>query len=153
EEIVDAGLSRDRSSGHRVVARDHDGADAHAPQLRKALADAALDDVLEMNEAEQPAVLRHRKRRAAGLGDGIRYCIDLTDLLGTDRWLQHPHSTGRARRSHRGVQEIKDRFDRALAYPRIVGLDTAHPALGGERDKVGVNLREVAPADSVFLLG
>ena len=38
----------------------------------EALADAALDDVLQVDDAEQPAVLRHGQRRAAGLGDLVR---------------------------------------------------------------------------------
>ena len=71
EEIVDAGFRRDRRRGHRIVAGDHDGADAHAAQLGKALADAALDDVLEVDDAEQPAVLGDGERRAAGLGDRV----------------------------------------------------------------------------------
>ena len=72
EEIVDAGLRRDRGRGHGVVAGDHDGADAHAAQLGEALADAALDDVLEVDDAEQPAVLGDRERRAAGLSRSRR---------------------------------------------------------------------------------
>ena len=51
EEIVDAGFRGDCRSGHRVVAGDHDGADAHAAELGEALADAALDDVLELDDA------------------------------------------------------------------------------------------------------
>ena len=58
EEVVDAGLGGDGGGGHRVVAGDHHRADAHAAQLGEALADAALDDVLEVDDAEQPAVLR-----------------------------------------------------------------------------------------------
>ena len=34
-----------------VVARDHDGLDAHLPQLCKALADAVLDDVSQLDDA------------------------------------------------------------------------------------------------------
>src|ERR1700753_1229245 len=41
------------ASRHRVVAGDHHGADAHATQLGKALADAALDDILKLDDAEQ----------------------------------------------------------------------------------------------------
>jgi len=35
EEIVDAGLGRDRRGGDPVVAGDHDGLDAHAAQFAK----------------------------------------------------------------------------------------------------------------------
>ena len=71
EEIIDAGFRRNGRRGHRVVAGDHDGADAHAAELGKALADAALHDVLEMDDAEQFSVLGDGKRRAAGFGDGL----------------------------------------------------------------------------------
>src|SRR6478672_8768981 len=61
EEIVTACLGRNGGSGHRVVAGDHDGADAHAAELGNALADAALHDILEMNDAEQPAIPGNRE--------------------------------------------------------------------------------------------
>ncbi len=77
EEIVDAGFRRDCRRGHGVVAGDHDGADAHATQFGKPLTDAAFDDVLELDDAEQLAVLGHRKRRAAGLGDALGDGVDL----------------------------------------------------------------------------
>ena len=77
EEVVDAGLGGDGRRGHRVVAGDHDGADAHAAQLGEALADAALDDVLEVDDAEQPAVLGDGERRAARLGDRLGDLVDL----------------------------------------------------------------------------
>ena len=69
EEIVDARFGGDGGGGQRIVAGDHDGADAHLAQLGEALADAALDDVLQMHEAEQVAIARNRERRAAGFGD------------------------------------------------------------------------------------
>ena len=89
EEVVDTGLRRDGGSRHRVVAGDHDGADAHAPQLGEALADAALDDVLEMDDAEQLAVARHRQRRAAGLGDLVGDGLELACRIGAHGRLQH----------------------------------------------------------------
>ena len=49
---------RDRGRGQWIVAGDHDGADAHAAQFGEPLADAALDDILEVNDAGPPAVLR-----------------------------------------------------------------------------------------------
>ena len=81
EKIVDARFSGDCRRGHRVVAGDHDGADAHAAKLGKALANAALDDVLEVDDAEQPSVLGHGERRSARLGDGLGDGIDLARQL------------------------------------------------------------------------
>ena len=71
EKIVDAGFGGDGRGGQRIVAGDHHRADAHLAQRREALADAALDDVLQVDDAEQPAVLGDRERRAAGLGDAL----------------------------------------------------------------------------------
>jgi hypothetical protein len=65
EEVVDAGLGGDRGGGQRVVAGDHDGADAHRAQLGEALLDAALDDVLQEDDAEELAAVGDDERRAA----------------------------------------------------------------------------------------
>ena len=151
EEIIDAGFSRDCRSGHGVVAGDHDGADAHAAELGEALADAAFDDVLELDDAEQLAVLGHRKRRASGLGDPLGDGVDLPLELGADRGLAR--GGGAATDRLRRLEVIDHRVDRALADPRAVDLDTAHPALRGERDELGAELVNVAAADAVFLLG
>ena len=71
------GFRGDRRRGHGIVAGDHDGADAHAAKLGEALADAALDDVLEMDDAEQLSVLGDGERRAARFGDALGDGIDL----------------------------------------------------------------------------
>ena len=72
EEVVDAGLGGDRRGGERVVAGDHDGLDAHAAQLGEALLDAALDDVLELDDAEHARVVADDQRRAAAARDVLR---------------------------------------------------------------------------------
>ena len=64
KEIVDAGFGSDCRCGQRVVAGDHDGADAHAAQFGEALADAGLDDVLQVDDAEHAA---GRARPASGV--------------------------------------------------------------------------------------
>ncbi len=96
QEVVDAGLGGDGRGGHRVVAGDHHRADPHAAQFGEALADAAFDDVLEVDDAEQLAVARHGERRAAGLGDGIGDRADLARAvrLGLHR---RPERSPRAR--------------------------------------------------------
>ena len=48
DEIVHAGLGGDGGGGQRIVAGDHDRADAHLAELGEPLLDAALDDVLEV---------------------------------------------------------------------------------------------------------
>ena len=91
QEIVDAGFRGDCRRGHRIVAGDHDRADAHAAQLGEALADAALDDVLELDDAEEPTVLGDGERRAAGLRDGVGDRADFAHGLGADARPQHLH--------------------------------------------------------------
>ena len=71
EEVVDPGFRGDGGGGHRVVAGDHHGAHAHAAQVGEALLDAGLDHVLEVDDADQDAVLGHRQRRAARAGDAV----------------------------------------------------------------------------------
>ena len=46
DEVVHAGLGRDGGGRHGVVARDHDGLDAHGAQVGEVLLDALLHDVL-----------------------------------------------------------------------------------------------------------
>ena len=130
EEIVDSGFRRDRRGGHRIVAGDHDGADAHAAQLGKALADAALDDVLELNDAEEPAVLGDRQRRAARLGNRIGDRIDFAHRLGADARPQRLHGPPGSDRDRRRIEVVQDRVDRAFAHPGRADLDTAHARLG-----------------------
>src|SRR5437899_279382 len=71
-----------RRGGQRVVAGDHDGTDAGAAQLGEALANAALDDVLQVDDPEQAAIQRDGKRRAALLRDPVG---DLGQLAGRSR--------------------------------------------------------------------
>ncbi len=63
EEIVHARLRRDRRRRDRIVAGDHHRADAHAAQFGEALADAALDDVLQRDDGR--AAARRATRPAA----------------------------------------------------------------------------------------
>ena len=62
EEVVDARLGGDRRRGQPVVAGDHHRLDAHAAQLGEALLDAALDDVLQLDHAQNT---RRRRRPPA----------------------------------------------------------------------------------------
>ncbi len=72
EVIVDARLGGDGGGRQRVVAGDHHGLDAHATKLGEALLDAALDDVLELHDAEDARALGDDERRAALLRDRPR---------------------------------------------------------------------------------
>ena len=102
QEIVDTGFRRDSGCGHRIVAGDHDGADAHAAQFGEAFADAALDDVLEVNDAEHLAVLGDGERRAARLGndvgDGVELAHGFSIHVGSQRLHGAPGSDERPAR-------------------------------------------------------
>ncbi len=97
EEVVDARFGRDRRRGQRVVAGDHHRLDPHRAQVREALADAALDDVLQVNDAERVRALGDDERRAAGARDALD---DAGELRGPCRL---------------GDDPLLDRVGRALA--------------------------------------
>jgi hypothetical protein len=71
EEVVDARLGGDGRCRQRIVARDHDGFDAHAAELSEPLLDAAFDDVLELDDAEHGRAVGHDERRRALLRDVV----------------------------------------------------------------------------------
>ena len=110
------GLGADGRRGQRVVAGDHDGLDAHAAELGEALPDAALDDVLELDDAEHLG--RRRRRRAASRRPWRSVSTACADLGGD----------GAARLLDVGL----DRVGGALADLAAVQVDAAHARLRGE---------------------
>ena len=96
EEVVDARFGGDRRRGDRIVAGHHDGSDAHRAHRRETLLDARLDDVLEMDDAHQPAVLGDRERRAAGHRDPLDRLTKLRRRL-LDRQLRDSEGSNRSR--------------------------------------------------------
>src|SRR5450756_1787884 len=77
QEVVHAGLLGDDRRGERVVARDHHCTDAHRTHLVEPFADAALDDVFEMDHPEGAVVAGHGQWRAALLGDVLHGPLEL----------------------------------------------------------------------------
>ena len=71
DEVVDAGLLGDRLGRQRVVAGDHHDAQAHLAEPGEPLADARLEDVLELDHADEPVVLGDGQRRGAAGGDRV----------------------------------------------------------------------------------
>ena len=65
DEIIDAGFRGNRSGGHRVVAGDHHGLDAHAAQRVETLAHVRLHHVLQVNHPEDTVAVDKPKRRSA----------------------------------------------------------------------------------------
>ena len=125
EEVVDAGLRGDRPGGQRVVAGDHDRADAHSPKFVEPLGQPLLDDILQVHDAEYrrgPAGVAagDDERRSAGGRDPGHAGVEFRrPFRGQWRALPRPRADGRAR-------ALPD-----LAAVRVV--DAAHPGLRGER--------------------
>src|SRR5262249_61284421 len=93
------------------------GADAHAAQLGEALLDAALDDVLEVDDAEHLAARRHGQRRAARARDAL---------------------DGTGQLARRRLADIgQDRIHRALADGGAVEVEAAHARLRTEPAELG----------------
>src|SRR6202043_865653 len=100
------------------------------------LADATLDDVLEVDDAQQAAVLRDRQRGAAGLGNLVGLSGEFPHRRVGDRWPQRrgtPDALGR--RVYRPARPGQYRIDRALADQRAVEVDAGQPRLRRERDE------------------
>ena len=77
QEVVDARLLGDLRRGQAVVAGHHHGADPHPPQLVEARAHALLDDVLEVDDAEDVVVAADGQRRAPLAADQVELLLQL----------------------------------------------------------------------------
>ena len=150
EEIVDPRLGGDRRRRHRVVAGDHHGADAHLAQGREALADAALDDVLQMDRAEQAAVFGDGERGAARMSNALGDCLQFA--RGGILAHRDYHVAARRRGGPTAVYIGQYRIDRTLANRGTLTIDAADPGLRRKRDEMGVELRHIAATDAVFVL-
>src|SRR6185437_13631772 len=106
---------------------------AHAAQFGEPLANAAFHDVLQVDDAERAAILRHGQRRTAASAYGV----------------------GEVAQLGRGLmfQERDDGVHRALADDMAVDVDAAHAGLRAERNEFGPEACEIAFAKTVFLLG
>ena len=136
QEVVNAGLGGDCRGGERIVARHHDGLDAHLAQVGELLLNAGLDDVLEVHNAQHAAVLGHDQRGAAGLGDAFD---GLVALLGE-------HAAGCL---HIGAHGIGS----ALADLIALVVHTGHASRRGEGDELHALILECAAAQPKLLLG
>ena len=115
EEVVHSGLRRDGGRRHGVVARDHDGADAHAAQFAEPLLDAALNDVLEVDDPQQLPVPGDREGRAARLGDLVGDALHFPRTIADSSRLQRQRRSAPGRRDGGSLHVAEDGLDRALA--------------------------------------
>ncbi len=70
-EVIDARLGGDGRGRQRIVAGDHHCTDAHPAQLGEALAHAALDDVLQFDDAQDFYSLGDHQRCTAASGNVV----------------------------------------------------------------------------------
>src|SRR5215510_11715331 len=136
EEVIHAGFGTDGGGGERVVARDHDGLDAHAAKLGEPVADAAFHDVFELDHPEHLGTVRHDKWGAARLGDGI-----------------HDRSHAREHAAPQPLDVGLDGLGGALADLAPAQIHPAHPRLRAELHELRPHGLHVALAQAVLLLG
>src|SRR5207302_8123305 len=128
-EVVHARLGGNGGGGQWIVAGDHHRLDAHAAKFGKALLDAALDDVLQLDDAENTFAISDDERRAALLGDAVHVAAD------------------RRRKSPSPFANVGfDGIGSALADAPAVQIDAAHARLGRERNERRPQLRDFAAA-------
>ena len=137
DEIVDAGFRGDRRRRHRIVAGDHHGLDAHAAQRGEAILHVRLDDILQVDHAEDAAAIGEAKRRAAG-------ARDLVDRGAECRRLGNAAAGLFARELEHGI-------DRALAQLAGADIDAGQPRHRRERDELGAGRRHLTPNIIFFL--
>ena len=136
QKVVHSSFARNHRRGQRVVAGNHDGANAHGAQPRQALLQTALDDVLQVNHAQCGRVLRHHQRRTAQpryIFHRVAYLLrQLRPLL---------------------FKEACNRIHRALANAHARQVHSAHARLRGEGNKLHMRAFQMASAQVVLLLG
>ena len=76
KKVVYSGLARNHRSGQRVVAGNHDGADAHSAQPCQPVFQAALDHVLQVDHPTADA-FGHNQRRTALARNLLNVVADL----------------------------------------------------------------------------
>ena len=131
EEVVDAGFLGDHGGGHAVVAGDHHRANPHAAELVEALVHAALDDVLEMDDAEREVVACDHERGPTLLGDLLDRCVDL----------------GRRAAAVLGDERL-DGVRRTLADHRAVHVHAAHARGRAEGDELVLSQLALAQVEA-----
>src|ERR1035437_253632 len=141
QKIVHARFGGDGGGGELVVAGDHNGADAHFAELRKAFLDAAFDDVLEMNDAEHFLAVCDDERRAAGPGNLVH---------GIQNYLRENTAFAVNQDAH-GFRRAFADAPCGLAVNRCE-IHAAHARLRSERDELRVGRRDFASAQTKFFL-
>src|SRR5262249_48206394 len=128
QEIIDTRFSSDRGRSARIVSGNHYRANAHGPEALEALADAALDHILKVNNAENLISVGDHQRGSSGIGDPVGDAFDLR----TDRAAQFVHV-------------LYDRIRGPLANFASIKIATTHPGFRAEGNEAGADLRHISP--------
>ena len=134
EEVVDARLLRDRLRGERVVARDHDGADAHRPQLGRS---ARCMPSLTMS-------LRWMTPSAVAPFSATTSGVPPQEAIAVDDRRRAPTGTAPPCSS----TQRRTASAAPLRMLAAVEVDAAHARLRGERDELGA--RQLAARASPY---
>ena len=129
QEVVHPRLAGDRRGREGVVPGDHHRPDPHRPEPLEPVAQAPLDDVLQVHRPEDPGAVRHDQGGPALEGDAGDRVLHL--------------------RGEPAPGEGPDGVRRPLADLPPVHVHAAHPRLRREGDETGVgHLREVPPPEA-----
>ena len=135
KEVIHTGLGSNGRSSNRIVAGDHNGLDAHFPQICKFLLHTLLDNILQIDNAENLVVLSHNQRCAA-LG---------RNRLDNSITVRRIHT---ACMGHITLHGICCAFSDFAA----VKVDAAHTGHGSKWDKVHILVLKASATNSKLLL-
>ena len=99
------------------------GLDPHAAQLQEALLDAALDDVLQVDDPEDLAVAADHQRRCAAPGDLVHHVIQIAGKLPLPQGF---------------LTKAIVESEAPLRYCFPPGVDPGEARLGAEGDRFGI---------------
>ena len=111
----------------RVIACNHDGADAHRAETLESVGEAAFDDVLEVDGAQYLLIRRDDERRAAQAGDPVDIGLhgfrvyDFAD--DTDHFTRYRKFLGRP--AERAIIRRQMFTQRVLAGPQLLSQGRA----------------------------
>ena len=133
-EIVHACFRRNCSRSHGIVARNHDRFDTDFSQIFKLLFDAFLDDIFQIDNAENLFVPGNDEGRPAFVRNSLNRH---RTFIGIDAAL----------RFYVGFNRVRTSFADML----VSDIDAAHASLCGEFDKIGFQFGNFFAAEVKFI--
>jgi len=136
EKVINAGLAGNGGGGERVVARDHDSADAHGAELLKALAHTSLHNVFEVDDAQRVTVLGHHQRSASTARNPVNRLPHLSR-----------HTVAML------LEVLHDGVDSTFADKASIEIDAGHARGRAKGDELGVLVGEITATEPIAFLG